>query len=111
MLFELFGSRTTEKCLIYLAAQGEGYPLEISKTFNISNTQVNRTLNKLEQADILVGVQMGRARIYSLNSLWFLAKELRALLDKVILNMSLEDQEKYFMKRKRPRKKIRLSSR
>ena len=105
MLSELFGSQTTVKCLIYLAAQGEGYPLEIAKTFKISNTQVNRTLNKLEQADILVGREMGRARVYSLNTAWFLTKELKTLLDKVILNMPLEDQEKYFMKRKRPRKK------
>lgn len=105
MLAELFGSKTTVKCLVYLAAQKEGYPLEIAKTFKISNTQVNRTLNKLEQADILVGREMGRARIYSLNTAWFLAKELKALLDKVVANMPLDDQEKYFMKRKRPRKK------
>ena len=108
MLEELFGSRTTEKSLIYLAAQGEGYPLEIAKTFKISNTQVIRTLNKLEQADILVGQEVGRTRIYTLNKSWFLAKELKALLDKVILSMPLEDQAKYFMKRKRPRKKDKV---
>lgn len=105
MLAELVGSKTTEKCLIYLAGQGEAYPLEISKTFGISNTQVIRTLNKLEQADILVGQEVGRLRMYSLNSRWLLAKELKALLDKVLTNMPLEEQEKYFMKRKRPRKK------
>lgn len=105
MLDELFGSKTTAKCLIYLVAQGEGYPLEISKAYGISNTQVNRTLNKLEQADIVVGQEMGRARVYSLNSSWFLAKELKAMLDKVVSNMPLAEQEKFFMKRKRPRKK------
>lgn len=108
MIEELFGSKTTEKCLIYLAAQNEGYSLEISRTFDISNTQVIRTLNKLEQADILIGQEVGRTRVYSLNKKWFLAKELKALLDKVILNMSLDEQEKFFMKRKRPRKKNKL---
>jgi predicted transcriptional regulator len=105
MLTELFGSQTTVKCLLYLAALGEGHPLEISKAFKISNTQVIRTLNKLEQADILVGRELGRSRIYSFNNLWPFSKELRAFLDKVLSTMPLEDQEKVFMKRKRPRKK------
>ena len=105
MLSELFGGQTTTKSLLYLAAMREAYALEISKKFGISNTQVVRTLNKLEQADILVGQDKGRTRIYSFNKFWFLYKELDALLQKVILNMPLEDQEKYFMKRMRPRKK------
>jgi hypothetical protein len=105
MLSELFGSKTTVFCLLHLAAMGEAYPLEISTMYKISNTQVTRTLNKLEQADILIGREMGRTRVYSINSSWFLFKELKALLNKVILNMPIEDQEKYFMKRKRPRKK------
>jgi predicted transcriptional regulator len=108
MLADLVGSKTTEKCLIFLAGQGEAYPLEIAKAFGISNTQVIRTLNKLEQADILVGKEMGRLRMYSLNSSWMLAKELKAMLDKVLLNMPLAEQEKYFMKRKRPRKKNKV---
>ena len=105
MINELFGGETTEKCLIYLAAMEEGYPLEISKAFGISNTQVIRTLTKLEQASIIIGKEVGRARIYSLNSRFFVAKELKALLDRVIVNMPLADQEKYFMRRKAPRKK------
>ena len=105
MINELFGGETTEKCLIYLAAMEEGYPLEISKAFGSSNTQVIRTLTKLEQASIIIGKEVGRARIYSLNSRFFVAKELKALLDRVIVNMPLADQEKYFMRRKAPRKK------
>ncbi|MBC7419796.1 MAG: winged helix-turn-helix transcriptional regulator [Bdellovibrio sp.] len=108
MLEELFGSQTTAKCLIYLAAMENGYPLEISKIFKISNTQVTRTLNKLEQADVLVGQKMGRTRVYSFNESWFLNKELKVLLNKVISNMPLSDQEKYFMRRKSPRKKNKL---
>lgn len=105
MLKELFGSKTTEKCLLFIAALGEGYVLEISKAFKVSKTQVTRTLVKLEQADILVGQDKGRTRIYSLNKSWFLAKELNALLQKALLNLPLDQQEKYFMKRMRPRKK------
>lgn len=105
MIYELFGSQTTEKCLLYIAAQGDGYPSEIAKAFSISNTQVIRTLNKLEQADILVGRNQGRARVYRLNPSWFLYKELTALLNKAIGSIPLDEQEQYFMKRMRPRKK------
>jgi len=105
MLNELFGGETTVKCLVYLVAMDEGYPLEISKAFGISNTQVNRTLNKLEQGEIVIGREVGRTRVYSLNERFFVAKELKALLNRVVANMPLEDQEKYFMRRKRPRKK------
>ncbi|MFN7903605.1 MAG: hypothetical protein ACK5P5_00325 [Pseudobdellovibrionaceae bacterium] len=102
MLSELFGSKTTVFCLLQLVALGEAYPLVVSTIYKISNTQVTRTLNKLEQADILVGREIGRTLMYSLNTSWFLFKELKALLNKVILNMPIDDQEKYFMKRKRP---------
>ncbi|MEQ1724097.1 MAG: winged helix-turn-helix domain-containing protein [Pseudobdellovibrio sp.] len=105
MLSELFGSKTTEKCLLFLAAQGESYSLEISRAFKISNTQVNRTLNKLEQADILLGKDSGRTRVYFFNRNWFLIKELNALLNKALFNLPIDKQELYFMKRKRPRKK------
>ncbi|MES2800952.1 MAG: winged helix-turn-helix domain-containing protein [Bdellovibrionota bacterium] len=105
MLEELFGSKTTEKGLLYIAAMGETYALQLANTFKISKTQVTRTLNKLEQADILIGQEKGRTRVYSFNKSWFLYKELNALLQKALSNMPLDQQEKIFMKRMRPRKK------
>ncbi len=105
MLADLFGSQTTEKCLLFIAAIGESYALEIANTFQISKTQVARTLTKLEQADILIGQDKGRTRIYSFNRSWFLSKELNALLQKALSNIPLDQQEMYFMKRMRPRKK------
>ena len=108
MLAELFGSQTTEKCLLFIAAMSESYALEIAKTFNISKTQVTRSLVKLEQADILIGQEKGRTRIYSLNKSWYLSKELNALLQKALSNIPLDQQEKYFMKRLRPRKKNKV---
>jgi predicted transcriptional regulator len=105
MLTELFGSKTTEMCLLYLMAQKEGYSFEISKAFKISNTQVNRTLDKLEGADILVGFNRGRTRIYRLNDRWFLSHELNALLQKALSHMPRDWQENVFSKRMKPRKK------
>ncbi len=105
MLAELFGSQTTEKCLMFIVAMGGSYALEIANTFKISKTQVARTLVKLEQADILVGQDKGRTRIYTLNKSWFLGKELNVLLLKALSNIPMDQQEKYFMKRQSPRKK------
>lgn len=108
MLASLFGSQTTEKSLLLIASIGESYALEIANTFEISKTQVARTLLKLEQADILVGQEKGRTRVYSLNKSWFLFKELNAILQKALTNIPIDQQEKYFMKRMRPRKKNKV---
>ena len=108
MLAELFGSQTSEKILLYLAAMGEGYASEISGTFKISNTQTQRTLEKLENADILVAVNIGRTRVYSLNDRWVLAEKLKAVLDEALLNIPIDEQKQYFSKRKKPRKKNKV---
>lgn len=108
MLSELFGGETTYKCLVYLAAMGEGYPLEISRALSISNTQVIRTLNKLEQGDIVVGRDMGRTRLYSLNPNFFVANELKALLNRIIASKPVET-ESVGPKRRRARKMGRIS--
>lgn len=105
MLSELFGSNTTEMCLLYLTAEKEGYSSEIASAFGISNTQVNRTLDKLENADIIVGTNRGRTRVYSLNERWYLARELNAFLQKALAQMPIDWQEKVFAKRMKPRKK------
>lgn len=105
MLAELFGSKTAEKTLLYITAMGEGYSSEIAKTFQISNTQTLRTLERLESADILVAKTFGRARVYRLNDQWFFAEKLKSLLDKALLCIPLDQQELYFGKRKKPRKK------
>jgi predicted transcriptional regulator len=105
MLKELFGSQTTEKVLLYLVAQSQGYSSEIAAAFAISNTQVLRTLNKLEEADIIVGQSKGRTRIFLLNRKWYLAKELEGLLKKALLQIPLDQQQQYFGKRQKARKK------
>lgn len=105
MIAELFGGNTAEKILLYLAAIGEGYPAEIARTFEISTTQVQRTVERLENADILVSNTIGRSRLYKLNNKWFLADKLKGLLDKALLFIPIDEQEMYFGKRKKPRKK------
>ncbi|MEO6904996.1 MAG: winged helix-turn-helix domain-containing protein [Ginsengibacter sp.] len=105
MIEELFGGKTAEKILLYLTAIGEGYSAEIAKAFQISATQVQRTVERLENADILVGNTIGRSRIYRLNDKWFLADKLKDLLDKALLFIPIDEQELYFCKRKKPRKK------
>ena len=87
MLLTHFGSKTTERCLLFLVAQEQGYALEISQAFGISGTQVRRT------------------RLYSLNPRWFLFSELKALLKKALTQMPFDQQAKVFGVRKKPRKK------
>jgi hypothetical protein len=105
MIEELLGGKTAERTLLYIAAMGQGYPAEISRTFNMSNTQTQRTVERLENADILVSKNIGRTRVYQLNDKWYLATKLKALLDEALLYMPIDEQEIYFGKRQKPRKK------
>lgn len=105
MIEEILGGNTAEKTLLYIAAMGQGYPAEIASACKISNTQVQRTVERLENADILVSQVIGRARVYTLNEKWFLADMLKNLLDKALLFIPIDEQELYFSKRQKPRKK------
>jgi hypothetical protein len=105
MIEELLGGKTAERTLLYIAAMGQGYPAEISRTFNMSNTQTQRTAERLENADILVSKNIGRTRVYQLNDKWYLATKLKALFDEALLYMPIDEQEIYFGKRQKPRKK------
>lgn len=107
MIAELFGGNTAEKALLYITAMGEGYPAEIARAFNISDTQVQRTVSRLENADILVGVNTGRTRVYRLNEKWFLVNELKELLEKALLFIPIDEQKLYCSRRTKPRKKIK----
>jgi DNA-binding transcriptional ArsR family regulator len=104
MLEPVFGNKTMEKILLFLARYGNGYPRDISVTFEIPLNGVQQQLKRLEDGGILVSRLYGRVRIYEFNPRYPFLKELRALLDKAMEYISDEDMKKYYMKRTRPRK-------
>ncbi len=104
MFDNLFGNSSAEKVLLYLAAFEEGYAQSIAKNFNIPVNMVQKQLQKLERAGILVSQLKGRTRLYLWNPRYPFRQELRALLKKGLEYLPDSERKAYFMERKRPRR-------
>lgn len=103
-LNELFGSQAGEKTLLFMEAFGSGYASQIRDTFGISLSEIQKQLQKFERGGILVSRLIGKTRVFEWNPRFMFLKELRSLLRKALDYLPAEYQEKYFVKRRRPRR-------
>ena len=103
MLASLFGSKTAERVLIFLAAREEGYAREMARFFETDLKSVQKQLDKLEAAGVLSSREVGRTRPYTFNPRYPFLAELKALLEKAITFYPEEEREKLVMIRRRPR--------
>jgi hypothetical protein len=76
MLEPLFGNKTAERVLLYLANYGQGYARDIALTFETTLSMVQKQLQKGEMAGILVSRLVGKTRVYELNPRYYFQKEL-----------------------------------
>jgi DNA-binding transcriptional ArsR family regulator len=68
MLFSgLFGNETAAKVLIYLQQLESGYPRGIAQALQVSLSQVQRQLERLEREGGLVSRVIGKTRLYQWN--------------------------------------------
>ena len=104
MIEILFGGRTAEKVLLYLANYGEGYAQGMAKNFNESLYSYQKQLLKLERAGILVSQLKGKTRLFSWNPRYPLKKELVLLLERALDFLPENERKNYFRNRTRPRK-------
>ncbi|MCB0421295.1 MAG: hypothetical protein KDD61_09875 [Bdellovibrionales bacterium] len=104
MLEVLFGNRVAEKCLLYIANYGEGYINGIAKTFEISPSQVQKQLERLEAGNILISHFSGNTKLFLINPRLAYKTELRELLESELNRLPKEEIMKYFRQRQRPRK-------
>ncbi len=100
----IFGNGTAEKVLLYLQYYQEGYALGVAKTFDLPVSQVQRQLLRLESTGVLVSQLKGRTRVFLWNPRCYFLAELRSVLDRILEFLPREEQEKYFLKRTRPRR-------
>lgn len=97
MLEELFGSKSSERILTFLAAREDGYAAEIARFYkmNLYATQVK--LEKLEEGAILVSTYKGRTRLFQFNPRYPFLNELKNLLEKSITFYPPELREELLM--------------
>lgn len=100
----LFGNAVAEKVLLYLANYGEGYINKIAQTYEVSPSQVQKQLVRLEAGGILVSQLTGNLRIFTFNPRLGIRKELIALLEKELDLMQKEVLQKFYRERRRPRR-------
>ena len=105
MLEPIVGSRSSEQVFIFLVARENGYATEIAKFFDADLYAIQRQLDRLENADVLVSKKVGRTRVFQFNPRYPFLKELKDLLTSVLSYYPDEIQEKLLMNRRRPRKK------
>jgi predicted transcriptional regulator len=101
----LFGSLSRERILTYIAAREQGYAREITEFWKCPDRPIKRELNRLESDGVLIAKSYGRTISFSMNSRFFLRKELTALLLKIIDAYPPEWKEKLLFNRRRPRAK------
>jgi predicted transcriptional regulator len=105
LLSGLFGNETAEKILFYMENYEASYARKISKTFEISVSQVQRQLERFEREGILISRLIGKTRQYEFNPRYLFKNELRALLNKALKSLPQDVIERYFTERTRPRRK------
>ncbi len=104
MLEPLFESQLKERILFYVWKNPDSYSNEIARNFNTHLYGVQNQLKKLEQGGVVVSQLKGRVRLFRLNPRYAFLSELNQLLEKAYAFLSNEEQQLYYVKRKRPRR-------
>lgn len=105
MLGALLGSLNKERVLIFLTAREKGYAREIARFFDAPLDPVQKAMDGLEQAGVLVGRTVGSTREYRFSPRYPLRAELAAMLDKALSLYPSKLREALMMTRERPRRR------
>ena len=105
MLQPLLGSESSERVLVFLLARDEGYGAEIARFYGADLYAIQKQLDKLEAAGVLVSRTAGRTRLYTFNPRYPFLGELKALLDRALSFYPASQRERLLMNRRRPRRR------
>ncbi len=105
MLGKLVGSVNKERVLVYLAARGKGYSREIARFFDAPLNPVQKAMETLEVAGVLVSRGVGRTREYEFNPRYPARAELASLVNRALELYPQTRKDELRMSRSRPRRK------
>ncbi len=105
MLKTLFGSKDKEFVLQYLLSKKEGYASKIARFYDLNPSQIGKQLDVLEEGSVVVGIQVGRSRLYTFNPRYYFLPELKALLQKALEAYPDDLKDKLSFNRTTPRRK------
>ncbi|MCP4911715.1 MAG: winged helix-turn-helix transcriptional regulator [Oligoflexia bacterium] len=104
MLDKILGSEIAMKIMLHLAHYREVYPTAVAKDYDISLSGVQKQFSRFEEAGILVSKLVGRTRVYFFNEKSLVAKKFIEFIKVYYDGLSLEDKERIFSSRRRPRR-------
>lgn len=104
MIEELFGSKNRERVLQYIFVNTQAYAKEIADFYESSVDPIQKQLERLENAGVLVYQKVGRTKLFMVNPRYAFKEELAALLEKARSFYAPSELEKLTMQRKRPRR-------
>jgi DNA-binding transcriptional ArsR family regulator len=80
MVGRLFGNRTAELVLLFLARHGEAYATQIAQDLEIPVNMVQKQLERFERGGVITSSLRGRRRIYGWNRSYPALRPLKQLL-------------------------------
>ncbi|MBU1187087.1 MAG: hypothetical protein KJ908_09365 [Acidobacteria bacterium] len=104
MLKAIFGSEKKGRILLYLYTNGESYPREMARQLDFYLNTVQNQLLNMEKDGILYSKLKGKVRLFGLNPRYPFKKELESILEKVLQFIPVDDKERLYMQRLRPRR-------
>jgi DNA-binding transcriptional ArsR family regulator len=110
----LFGNRTAERVLTFLAVNDVAYAKQIADALAIPLSVVQKQLRRLELGGVLASRLVGRTRLYAMNPRFAVTRELTLLLKRAFALLPDKEQLPYESQRSRPRlagKPVRLPKR
>ncbi len=104
MIEGIFGTKTAADILLYIFHYGEIHARGLSRELQVSLSAVQNQLKKFEKSGVVISKKIGNIRLYFFNKKSPLTTPLMDLIKIVHSSMSIEDKEKFFKKRMRPRR-------
>ena len=99
----LFGTATRTNTLLAIHMLGETHAAEIARVLQRSPSRIKDAIDSLEQAGVVVGMEVGNARRVVLNPRFVAKAELESLLSRIVTNDAAL-QERLATLRRRPRR-------
>lgn len=105
MLAALLGSVNKERAIIFVTARGRGYAREMARFFGAPLSPIQKAIDALEVAGVLVGRDVGSTREYEFNPRYPARQELQALAAKALDLYPADLRDRLQVTRTRPRRK------
>ncbi|MBM9592809.1 ArsR family transcriptional regulator [Leptospira sp. 201903075] len=101
----IFGNKTASRVLLHLYHYTEIHSAAIAQDYDTAVTPIRLQLERFEKVGIIVAKNVGRTRLFSFNNKSPFVKPIKNILAIFYESLSMEEKEKIFSTRRRPRQK------